>query len=132
MIATELPKLRLIVIDDTTGRLLHRATSTYRPTAAQIAQVRAEYIHSVGPGSHVLAERTDTDHAIPHPDGPTQIGNLLPNDRTWHNGHTRQQLSVTVDHSGPVTWTSVLGQTRTVNPYDYRMGTDSPDDEEPV
>jgi hypothetical protein len=121
MIARELLKLRLMVIDESTGRLVHRAVNAYRPTAEQIAQVRAEYVHSVGPGSHVLAARTDTDHAIPHPEGPTQIGNLLPNDRVWHDGHTRQQLSVTVDDRGSVTWTSVLGQSRTVHPYDYRM-----------
>ena len=48
----------------------------------------------------------------------------MPNDRVWHNGHTRRQLSVTVDDSGSVNWTSVLGQTRTVNPYDYRMQED--------
>lgn len=124
MIATELPKLRLMVIDESTGRLVHRAVDAYRPTPEQVAHVRAEYVTSVGPGSQVLAGRTDTDHAIPHPAGPTQVGNLLPNDRTWHNGHTRQQLSVTVDDSGSVTWTSVLGQTRTVNPYDYRMDDD--------
>ena len=106
---------------------MHRATNAYRPTGAQIAHVRAEYVHSVGPGSQVMAERTDTDHATPYPDGQTQIGNLLPNDRTWHNGHTRQQLSVTVDDSGSVTWTSVLGQTRTVNPYDYRLHDEPPE-----
>lgn len=83
MIAAELPKLRLMVIDEQTGRLLHRAVDAYRPTAAQIAHIRAEYIYSVGPGSQVLAGRTDTDHPIPHPQGPTQIGNLIPNDRTW-------------------------------------------------
>ena len=98
----------------------------YRPTPEQIAQVRAEYVHSVGPGRQVPAARTDTDHAIPHPDGPTRIGNLIPTDRTWHNGHTRQQLSVTIDDSGSVTWTSVLGQSRTVSPYDYRLEEEAP------
>jgi hypothetical protein len=34
---------------------------------------------------------------------------------------SRRQLSVTVDHSGSVSWTSVLGQSRTVTPYDYRL-----------
>jgi hypothetical protein len=130
MIATELPKLRLMVVDETSGRLVHRAVDSYRPTAEQVAQVRAEYVYSVGPGSQVLAGRTDTDHAIPYPDGPTQIGNLIPNDRTWHNGHTKEQLSVTVDDSGSVTWTSVLGQSRTVNPYDYLME-DPPEDAPP-
>jgi hypothetical protein len=126
MIARELPKLRLLVTDN--GRLVHRAVDTYRPTPEQIAHVRGEYVFSVGPGSQVLAGRTDTDHPIPYPDGPTQIGNLIPNDRTWHNGHTRRQLSVTVDDTGTVTWTSALGQTRTVTPYDYRPHTETDTD----
>ena len=120
MIRDELPRLRLMVIDESTGRLVHRAVDAYRPTAEQVAHVRSEYVFSVGPGSQVPAGRTDTDHPIPYPQGPTRIGNLVPNDRVWHNGHTRQQLSVTVDDTGTVTWTSVLGQTRTVTPYDYR------------
>jgi len=131
LIATELPKLRLLVIDEANGRLLHRATDTYRPNPDQIAHVRAEYVHSAGPGSQVLAARTDTDHAIAHPDGPTQVGNLLPNDRTWHNGHTRGQLCVTIDDRGSVKWTSVLGQSRTVNPYDYRLEPEPPDGDPP-
>jgi hypothetical protein len=131
MIARELPRLRLIVIDERSGRLLHRAVDTYRPTAEQVAHVRAEYVYSVGPGSQVMANRTDTDHPIPHPDGPTQIGNLVPSDRTWHNGHTRQQLSVTVDDAGSVRWTSVLGQSRTVDPYDYRLDPEPAEDDPP-
>src|SRR3954451_23008379 len=121
MISEEGARLRLLVVDEQNGRLVHRAARAYRPTAEQIAQVRAQYVFSVGPGSQVLAGRTDTDHAVAYPTGPTQVGNLLPNDRTWHNGHTRQQLSVTVDDCGAVKWTSVLGQSRTVTPYDYRM-----------
>jgi len=130
MIDEERARLKLWVIDDGTGRLVHRAITGYRPTPEQIAQVRAQYVFSVGPGSQVLAGRTDTDHAVPYPEGPTAIGNLLPNDRTWHNGHTRQQLSVTVDDSGAVKWTSVLGQSRIVTPYDYRLHlpeTDAPE-----
>ena len=131
MIAKELPKLRLMVIDESTGRLVHRAVDAYRPTAQQIAQVRAEYVYSVGPGSQVMAGRTDTDHPTPYPEGPTQIGNLVPNDRTWHNGHTRRQLTVTVDDSGSVKWTTVLGQSRTVNPYDYRTEEDEDAEDSP-
>ena len=119
MITEERARLKLWVIDEGNGRLVHRAVTGYRPTPEQIAQVRAQYVFSVGPGSQVLAGRTDTDHAVPYPEGPTAIGNLVSNDRTWHNGHTRQQLSVSVDDSGTVKWTSVLGQSRTVTPYDY-------------
>jgi hypothetical protein len=126
MIDEERARLRLYVIDEGNGRLVHRSITGYRPTPAQIAQVRAQYVFSVGPGSQVLAARTDTDHVVPYPEGPTAVGNLVPNDRTWHNGHTQQQLSVTVDDSGAVEWTSVLGQTRTVTSYDYRLGPPPP------
>jgi hypothetical protein len=121
MVAAEGAKLRLLVVEETTGRLVHRAVDAYRPTAAQVAQIRSEYVYSVGPGSQVLAGRTDTDHAVEYPEGETVIGNLIPGDRTWHNGHTKKQLAVKVDDNGSVIWTSVLGQTRTVMPYDYRL-----------
>jgi len=121
MIRTELPKLRLLVIDPDNGRLRHRATSAYRPTADQVAQVRATYVFSVGPGSKTLAVRCDTDHPEPWPVGPTAIGQLLPIDRTWHVGKTTGELSVTVDDTGSVTVTTATGQSRTVTPYDYRM-----------
>ena len=116
MIRTELPKLRLMVIDETTGRLAYRAESSYRPTADQVAQIRGTYIFSVGPGSQILAGRTDTDHVIEAPTGPTQIGNLIPLDRPWHVAKTKKQLSVTVDDKSHVHVTTVLGQSRTVTP----------------
>src|SRR3954469_8115826 len=125
LIRDELPKLRLMVIDDHTGRLLHRADTSYRPTPDQVAQVRASYVFSVGPGSTILATRCDIDHAVPHPTGPTQIGNLIPFDRPNHGHKTRGSLSVTVDDSDTVHVTSTLGQTRTVHPYDYRMTEDA-------
>src|SRR3954452_3072381 len=127
MVSEEGARLRLLVVDENSGRLVHRPVSAHRPSSEQMAHVRAQYVFSAGPGSQVLAGRTDTDHAVPYPDGPTQIGNLLPNDRTWHNGHTRQQLAVSVDDSGSVKWTSVLGQSRTVTPYDYGAHLAEPD-----
>jgi hypothetical protein len=124
LIRDELPKLRLLVIDPDSGRLLHRAESAYRPTPEQVAQVRATYVFSVGPGSQILATRCDIDHAVAHPVGPTQIGNLIPFDRPNHVHKTRGSLSVTVGDSATVYLTSRLGQTRTVTAYDYRMTDD--------
>ena len=120
IIRREQPRLRMLVIDADSGRLLHRAVSSYRPTATQVAQVRATYPYSAGPGSTVTANRTDTHHVIPHPDGATAVGNLLPLDRRWHRETTHTPLTVTVDDAGTATWTTVLGQTRTVTPHDYR------------
>jgi hypothetical protein len=120
MIAREQAKLRLLVIDESTGRLLYRAASGYRPTAEQVAQVRATYVHSAGPGSQVPAARCDTDHVIPHPFGQTVIGNLIPLDRTWHRAKTLHGVRIALADDGTVTITTPLGQTRTVQPYDYR------------
>ena len=121
LIREDLPKLRLMVIDEQTGRLLHRAETSYRPTPDQVAQVRATYVFSVGPGSRILATRCDIDHAVPHPLGPTQIGNLTPLDRPNHVHKTRGSLTVTIGDSDTVHVTSALGQVRTIQPYDYRM-----------
>jgi hypothetical protein len=60
MCGEEGTRLRLLVVDEDTGRLVYRATSAYRPTSEQIALVRAQYVFSVGPGSQVLAGQTDT------------------------------------------------------------------------
>ena len=128
MIRKELPKLRLLVIDPDSGRLLHRATSAYRPTAEQVAHVRASYVFSAGPGSKILATRCDIDHVTPAPVGPTVIGNLAPFDRTWHDGKTKRHVQVTVDETGRVYLTTATGQSRTVTPYDYRMTDGAPDD----
>jgi len=121
LIAREQAKLRLMVIDEQSGRLLYRAESSYRPKPAQIAHVRAAYVYSTGPGSQVLAGRTDTGHIPAWPEGPTQIGHLVPKDRTWHEAVTKGEVKVSIDDSGTVFWTTVSGQTRTVTPYDYRL-----------
>jgi len=124
LVATELPRLRLMVIDDDPaspgyGRLVYQGVDSYRPTAQQVAHVRAAWVLSVGPGSQVRADRCDTEHAVEWPDGQTIVTNLAPWDRTWHNRKTRGSLKVTIDDSGTVTVTTVLGQTRTATPYDY-------------
>jgi len=123
MIAEDQARLRLLVVDDGDGaghgRVVYRGHNSYRPTAAQIAFVRAAYPTSLGPASAVRAERCDVDHFDSWPAGATVETNLGPFDRPWHNRKTRGSLSVTVDHSGAVTVTTVLGQSRTVTPYDY-------------
>jgi len=96
------------------------------------------YPTSLGPASQVRAERCDVDHFDEWPDGATIETNLGPFDRPWHNRKTRGSLTVTVDDSGAVTVTTVLGQTRTVTPYDYSphldpspTASDEPKDPEP-
>ena len=123
MIADDQARLRLLVVDDGDGpgrgRVVYRGHRAYRPNPEQVAYARAAYPTSLGPASSVRAERCDVDHFEEWPDGITVETNLGPFDRPWHNRKTRGSLSVTVDHSGAVTVTTLLGQTRTMTPYDY-------------
>jgi hypothetical protein len=127
MIALEQPTLRALVVDGN-GRLVHLATHGYRPTPEQIAQVRATWVTSAGPGSEVFASRCDADHAIPYPDGPTNVDNLITADRTWHRAKTHTTLTVTVQPDGSAKWNTALGHSRTVTPYDYTLSLAEPDD----
>jgi len=124
MIAEDQARLRMLVVDDDPdspgyGRVVYRGHQAYRPKPEQIAFVRAAYPTSLGPASKVRAERCDVDHFKEWPDGATIETNLGPFDRPWHLRKTRGSLTVTVDDSGAVTVTTVLGQSRTVTPYDY-------------
>jgi hypothetical protein len=121
MVATELPRLRLMVIDEQSGRLVHRAETSYRPKPHQVADVQARYVYSTGPGSQVLATRCDTGHVPAWPTGPTRIENLVPKDRTWHEAFTHGEVRVRLEHDGTVCWTTVTGQSRNVTPYDYGL-----------
>jgi len=137
MIAEDQARLRLLVVDDGDGpgrgRVVYRGHRAYRPTPEQIAYARAAYPTSLGPASSVRAERCDVDHFKEWPDGITIETNLGPFDRPWHIRKTRGSLTVTVDDSGAVTVTTVLGQTRTTHPYDYspHLDTGSETAEEP-
>src|SRR4051794_36932251 len=130
MIAEDQARLRLLVVDDGDGpgrgRVVYRGHQAYRPTPEQIAYVRAAYPTSLGPASGVRAERCDVDHFKEWPNGATIETNLGPFDRPWHIRKTRGSLTVTVDHNGAVTITTVLGQTRTLTPYDYSAHLDPP------
>src|SRR3954454_185674 len=136
MIEADQARLRLLVVDDGDGpgrgRVVYRGHEAYRPTAEQIAFVRAAYPTSLGPASQVRAERCDVDHFKEWPDGMTVETNLGPFDRPWHNRKTRGSLSVTVDDSGAVIATTILGQTRTQVPYDYSGHLDPAPEAEPL
>src|SRR5437764_4394920 len=120
MIAADQTRLRLLVVDDGDGpgrgRVVYRGHEAYRPTAEQIAFVRAAYPTSLGPASQVRAERCDVDHFKEWPDGQTVETNLWPFDRPWHIRKTRGSLSATVAHRGAALVTTLLGQSRAQTP----------------
>jgi uncharacterized protein DUF222 len=115
-------RLRWMLIDGDTGRLLNRTPKTWRASSLLAAHAAATYVTSTGPHSTVPADRCDIDHPVRFGDGDTTDANTVPLDRGWHVPKTRRALLATRNPDGSITWTTPLGQTVTVHPYDYRLG----------
>jgi hypothetical protein len=117
-------KLRWMTISETNGSLIDYVPTSYRLSRPLHEFIDAAYVRSVGPHSTAPAARTDGEHLIPHgtPGGITSPDNTAPMDRGWHNAKTHLDFKITRNDDGSLTWTTPLGQTFTVQPYDYRLG----------
>lgn len=116
-------KVRWLTVSGTNGALLDRNPKAWRIPAQVQAHADQAYVNSVGPHSTVPADRCDGEHLIRFPDGPTTIDNIVPMDRGWHIPKTHHSgMFLTRNDDGSLTWTTPLGQTVTVQPYDYRLG----------
>jgi hypothetical protein len=117
-------KLRWMTISETDGTLIDYVPTSYRLSRPLHEFIDATYVHSVGPHATTPATRADGEHLIPHgdPGGDTSPDNTAPMDRGWHNAKTHLGFKVKRQPGGEITWTTPLGQTYTVHPYDYRLG----------
>ena len=116
-------RLRWLTISGDDGRLLDRNPKAWRIPARVHAFADTAYPTSVGPCSTVPAERCDGEHLIRYPDGPTNEENVVPMDRGWHRPKTHTpDMHVKRRPDGRIEWTTPLGQTIIIDPYDYRLG----------
>ena len=116
-------KIRWLTISADDGRLLDRNPKSWRIPPDVQAFADTAYPTSVGPFSTVPAARCDGEHLIAHPDGPTDTTNIAPMDRGWHRPKTHTDaMTVKRRPDGRIEWTTPLGQTVIVDPYDYRLG----------
>jgi uncharacterized protein DUF222 len=117
-------KLRWMTISESDGSLIDYVPTIYRLSTPLHDFIDAKYVTSVGPHSTIPAARTDGEHLSPYDDigGFTGPDNTAPMDRGWHNAKTHLGFKVSRQPDGSITWTSPLGQTYTVYPYDYRLG----------
>lgn len=92
------------------------ATPGYRPGAALARAVRARDQHCRFPGCTVPANQCDLDHAIPHPEGPTSVGNLHALCRFHHLFKHHAGWHVRLDPDGSCHWTAPTGRTHTTRP----------------
>jgi len=116
-------KIRWLTVSADNGRLLDRNPTSWRIPANVHAHADTAYPMGVGPYSNVPAERCDGEHVIRHPNGPTNTDNIVPMDRGWHRPKTHTpDMHVKRRPDGRIEWTTPLGQTVIVDPYDYRLG----------
>jgi hypothetical protein len=130
-LATECGSLRRIVTDPVDGHLLHYGTRVYLPdplkefVAARDGTCRA-------PGCGQPAARSQLDHVVPFPHGPSDPGNSHALCKRDHDAKTDGDLQV-LDHrpDGSATWRTRHGQTGTTPPRPYlpEAGSVPPDDD---
>lgn len=103
---------RRLLTDPVTGRPLDYGTSRYRPPSHLVDHVISRDGTCAFPYCDHAARRSDLDHVIPFPDGPTSADNLQALHRRHHNAKTEGGWSVAgVDESGRTTWISPQGRT---------------------
>ena len=114
--------IRLARSDLVTGAVRGQDPTTYRPGAATARAVRSRDGTCRFPGCATPARRTQLDHVIAYPAGPTAPPNLLCLCATHHGfkHHANWKLAMTPE--GVATWTAPDGRTHTTWPLD-RHGT---------
>ncbi|MQA86404.1 MAG: DUF222 domain-containing protein [Streptosporangiales bacterium] len=109
---------RRLLTDPATGALLDYGRTAYRPPAALAEFVRARDVTCRFPGCRQPAWRSDLDHVIPYPHGPTAAENLGPLCRRHHDLKQQPGWNVRRDPDGSYTWTSPTGHTYVTPPPD--------------
>ena len=100
--------------------LNHRESAGYAPSGSDAERVRLAWPQCAFPFCTRRA-RTDLDHRMPYPDGPTSTTNLAPLCRAHHRMKTHcgwtYEPAATTDHGVPTafTWTSPAGVRFQVN-----------------
>lgn len=110
--------LRVAWSDPVTGAIRAQDPTSYRPCAALTRQVRSRDGTCRFPGCAQPARRTQLDHVIPAPAGPTEAANLMclctSHHRFKHHGGWRVELTP----GGICCWTAPDGRTHTTWPFD--------------
>ncbi len=104
--------------DPVTGAIRSQNPHAYRPNEAVARQVRSRDGTCRFPGCGQPARRTQIDHVVPAPGGPTEVANLMclctSHHRFKHHGGWRVELSP----EGICTWAAPDGRIHTTWPTD--------------
>lgn len=101
---------RRLLTDPATGRLLDYGTATYEPPADLRDFVIARDRTCVFPGCQQPAHRTQLDHTVRYPDGPTAAHNLGSSCGPHHDLKTRRGWCMQQADPGRFIWTTPAGK----------------------
>jgi hypothetical protein len=96
-----------------------QAEDGYTPSQRLKHLVRARTLTCDAPGCDSPAVRTDLDHTVPWPDGPTDQCNLAPRCRTHHRAKQAPDWNVEQLAPGVARWTTPSGRTHITRPTQY-------------
>ncbi len=106
----ETSRLRRLVVEKSTGKLIDYGRTTYRPPSALDDKVRTRDVMCRAPGCTRSAEKTDLDHTQSWEDGgPTSENNLVSLCRRHHNLKTHLEWSYQLMPDGSVLWLTADG-----------------------
>jgi hypothetical protein len=95
--------------------------SAYRPSASTRRRVRSRDGICRFPGCTTPARRTDLDHVVEHPHGPTDPGNLICLCRTHHLFKHHSGWNAALAPDGTVSWTAPDGRAWTTQPRPHQI-----------
>ncbi len=103
-------RIRLHGSDPLTGAVTIHDPTTYRPNQRLARIVRARDGHCRFPGCTTDAARTQLDHVVRFPDGPTTVTNLACLCSRHHKFKHRSGWTLSMDAAGTCTWTTPYGR----------------------
>jgi hypothetical protein len=95
--------LRGVVLDDC-GQVVGVGRTTHEPPGWLRQAIWARDVHVADPDGATPIRRADLDHVVAWPDGPTDVANLQPLGRRWHNLKTSKAWTVTRAGDGSTVW----------------------------
>lgn len=95
--------LRGVVLDDC-GQVVGVGKTTEVPPAWLRQAIWARDLAVSDPDGATPVRRADLDHVTAWPDGPTDVANLQPVGRGWHNRKTSKAWTVTRTGDGTTVW----------------------------
>lgn len=102
-------RMRRLLVEPVSGAVLDVGRTSYQPTVAIARHVRATHPRCTFPTCEQPARRSELDHVLPYPLGPTSVDNLRPRCRSHHRLKHHPLIEIEERADGTTRWTLPTG-----------------------